>query len=216
MLKYLRVSSNVWDWKAEHLGVPCRKCSTRKELLGYDRHWNRYWLLEGSCPQAVTSDDSPASAWVYVERCQPPDGALGSRRPRQPSSEEEELPLGRLAQQAQHDDQEAQQAKRGKVEIPADQEDATSWGCYKSAEHVGKLVDYLNYRGKCSATPALHQAELHSSQMSWGCQHLQLSRVVFSVQVILQKQLFILVHRSWISVLALGRRIVYTTVFCYV
>ena len=125
----------------------------RKEMLGYDRHWNRYWIIEVRCQQDITNEKTPDTAWVYVERCQPPTGALGLRRPRQPSSEEEDLPLGQLAQQAQHDDQEAQQAKRRKVEIPADQEDATSWGCYKSAEHMGKVIDYLNYRGRCSAMP---------------------------------------------------------------
>ena len=41
-------------------------------MLGYDRRWNRYWLLRGSCPDAVTEDDSPASSWVYVEHCQLP------------------------------------------------------------------------------------------------------------------------------------------------
>ena len=120
----------------------------RKDMLGYDRHWNRYWMLEGSCPEAVTSDDSPASAWVYVESCQPPPGQ-GPRHPRAPStSEDEELPLGQLAQQAQHDSPEAQRAKRRRVQIPADQGEARSWGCYKTAEHVGELVSFLNYRGE--------------------------------------------------------------------
>ncbi len=110
-------------------------------MLGYDRHWNRYWLLEGSCPEAVTSEDSPASAWVYVERCQAPPGQQGQRHPRESSNdEEEELSLGQLAQ-------EAQRAKRRKVQIPDDQAKAASWGCYKSAEQVGKLINYLNYRG---------------------------------------------------------------------
>ena len=141
--------------RIEELTVEIRKCSLRKEMLGYDRHWNRYWLLEGSCPQAFTSDDSPASAWVYVERCQPPEGALGQKHPREPSSEEEELPLGQLAQQAQQGDQEPQRAKRRKIEIPADQAEAISLGCYKSAEHVGKLIDFLNYKGQQLSLPAL-------------------------------------------------------------
>ena len=141
----------------------CRNCSLRKEMLGYDRHWTRYWLLEGSCPQALTSDDLPASAWVYVERCKPPPaGFYGSRRPRRPS-EEEDLPLGQLAQQAQRDDQKSQQAKRRKVEIPPDQQDGVSWGCYKSAEHVGELISYLNYRGTCSAVPAF------TASTVWNC-----------------------------------------------
>ena len=26
----------------------CREGHLRKDLLGFDRHWNRYWLLGGS------------------------------------------------------------------------------------------------------------------------------------------------------------------------
>ena len=92
-----------------------------------------------------------------------PRWRLRLQAPRQPSSEEEDLPLGQLAQQAQHNDQEAQQAKRRKVEIPDDQEDATSWGCYKSAEHVGKLIDYLDYKGKRISVPPL------ASGQALGC-----------------------------------------------
>ncbi|KAL0021618.1 hypothetical protein WJX79_009112 [Trebouxia sp. C0005] len=130
--------------RIEELTVEIRKCSLRKDMLGYDRHWNRYWLLEGSCPEAVTSDDTPASAWVYVERCLAPPGQ-GQGHPRGSSnSEDEELPLGQLAQR---DDPEGQHAKRRKVQIPDDQGEAHSWGCYKTAEHVGKLINFLNYRG---------------------------------------------------------------------
>ncbi len=119
----------------------------RKDMLGYDRLWSRYWLLEGSCPEAVTSDDSPASCWVYVERCHSPPGEKRHHR-KSPHDEEEDLPLGQLAQQAQHDEEAPQRAKRRKVRIPDDQGEATSWGCYKSAERVSQLIDYLNPRGK--------------------------------------------------------------------
>lgn len=130
--------------RIEQLTVEIRKCSLRKDMLGYDRHWNRYWLLEGSCPEAVTSDDSPASAWVYVERCLAPPGQ-GQGHPRGSSnSEDEELPLGQLAQR---DGSEGQRAKRRKVQIPDDQGEAHSWGCYKTAEHLDKLLTFLNYRG---------------------------------------------------------------------
>ena len=120
-------------------------------MLGFDRHWNRYWLLEGSCSEAASSDGSPASSWVYVERCQPPPGAQGQRHSEDIHlEEEEELPLGQLAQQAQHDNQEAQRAKRREVLIPDDQGKAASWGCYKTAEHVTELITFLNYRGMSS------------------------------------------------------------------
>lgn len=118
----------------------------RKDMLGYDRHWNRYWLLEGSCPEGVTSDDSPASSWVYVEKCLPPPGEKRQQRD-SPDDEDEHLPLGQLAQQAQQDDHEAQRAKRQRDAIPDDQKGATAWGCYKSTEHVSQLIDYLNSRG---------------------------------------------------------------------
>lgn len=120
-------------------------------MLGFDRHWNRYWLLEGSCSEAASSDGSPASSWVYVERCQPPPGAQGQTHSKDTHlEEEEELPLGQLAQQAQHDSQEAQRAKRREVQIPDDQGRAASWGCYKTAEHVTELITFLNYRGMSS------------------------------------------------------------------
>ena len=112
-------------------------------MLGYDRHWSRYWLLEGSCPGAVAPDDSPASCWVYVERCHCPPG--DKRHQRESPDEEEDLPLG---QQAQHDEEAPQRAKRRKVQIPDDQGEAVSWGCYKSAEHVSQLIEYLNPRGR--------------------------------------------------------------------
>ena len=131
----------------------CRKCSLRKDMLGYDRHWNRYWMLEGSCSEAVAHDDSPASCWVYVERCHPPSGGNHINR-ESPDDEEEELPLGRLAQQAQHEDEGIQHAKRQKVQIPDDQAEAVSWGCYRSIEHVSKLIDYLNSRGTFFSTLA--------------------------------------------------------------
>lgn len=53
---------------------------------------------------------------------------------------EEELPLGQLAQQAQH-------AKRRKVQIADDQGPVQTWGCYKTAEHVGRLIKFMNPRG---------------------------------------------------------------------
>lgn len=127
----------------------------RKDMLGYDRHWNRYWLLEGSCPEALTSDDSPASCWVYVERCYCPPGEKRQHR-ESADDEEEDLPLGQLAQQAQHDDEAPQRAKQRKVEIPDDQGEAVSWGCYKSVEDVSKLIDFLNSRGMFSYTYHLH------------------------------------------------------------
>ena len=137
------------------LGLVCRKCSLRKDMLGYDRHWNRYWLLEGSCPEAVTSDDSPASCWVYVERCN--QSTTAKRQLKESSDEEEEsLPLGQLAQQAQHDTEKTRQAKRRKIQTLAEQEATASWGCYKSSEHVGNLMDYLNSRGVTLTRLRLH------------------------------------------------------------
>lgn len=131
-------------------------------MLGYDRHWNRYWLLEGSCPEAVTSDDTPASAWVYVERCLAPP-VQGQGHPRGSSnSEDEELPLGQLAQR---DDPEGQRAKRRKVQIPEDQGEAHSWGCYKTAEHVGELITFLNYRGTVCLLTGLSEALQHVQLM---------------------------------------------------
>ena len=126
-------------------------------MLGYDRHWNRYWLLEGSCPEAVAPDKSPASCWVYVERCHPPSGGKHKSRA-SPDDEEEDLPLGQLAQQAQHEDGHPQRAKRRKVQIPDDQGEAVSWGCYRSTEHVGKLMDFLNSRGTFLPNPCVCQA----------------------------------------------------------
>lgn len=120
-------------------------------MLGYDRHWSRYWLLEGSCPEGMTADDSPASCWVYVEKCHCPPGENRQHR-ESPHDEEEDLPLGQLAQQAQHDDEAHQRAKRRKVQIPDDQGGAVSWGCYKSVEHVSTLINYLNSRGRASYT----------------------------------------------------------------
>lgn len=127
----------------------------RKDMLGYDRHWSRYWLLEGSCPEAVTSDDSPASCWVYVERCHCPPGDNRQQR-ESPIDEEEDLPLGQLAQQAQHNEEAPQRAKRRKVQIPDDQGEAVSWGCYKSVEHVSQLIDFLDSRGMFPYTHHLH------------------------------------------------------------
>lgn len=124
-------------------------------MLGYDRHWSRYWLLEGSCPEAVTADESPASCWVYVERCHFPPGEKQQQRG-SPDDEEEDLPLGQLAQQAQHGEEAPQRAKRRKVQIPDDQGDAVSWGCYKTVEHVSKLIDFLNTRGTFLYTQQWH------------------------------------------------------------
>ncbi|KAL0039732.1 hypothetical protein WJX77_006357 [Trebouxia sp. C0004] len=130
--------------RIEELTVEIRKCSLRRDMLGFDRHWNRYWLLEGSCPEAVTSDDTPAPAWVYVERCVAPPGQGQGHLRGSSNSEDEELPLGQLAQR---DDPERQHAKRRKVQMPDDQGEAHSWGCYKTADHLGKLITFLNYRG---------------------------------------------------------------------
>ena len=132
-------------------------------MLGYDRHWSRYWLLEGSCPEAMTSDDSPASCWVYVERCHCPPGEQRQHR-ESADDEEEDLPLGQLAQQAQHDEEAPQRAKRRKVHIPDDQGEAVSWGCYKSVEHVSKLIDFLNSRGMFPDPYYLH-VSLAAAQM---------------------------------------------------
>ena len=53
---------------------------------------------------------------------------------------EEELPLGQLAQQVQH-------AKTRNGQIADDQGPVQSWGCYKTAEHVGQLMRFMNARG---------------------------------------------------------------------
>ena len=124
-------------------------------MLGYDRHWSRYWLLEGSCPEAVTSDESPDSCWVYVERCHWPPGENQQHR-ESPDDEEEDLPVGQLAQQAQHDGEAPQRAKRRKVQIPDDQGGAVSWGCYKTVEHVSRLINFLNSTGMFPSTCHSH------------------------------------------------------------
>lgn len=60
---------------------------------------------------------------------------------------EEELPLGQLAQQAQHGDVDAQHAKRAKVQIADDQGPVQSWGSYKTVEHVQQLIKFMNPKG---------------------------------------------------------------------
>ncbi|KAL3143607.1 hypothetical protein ABBQ38_002404 [Trebouxia sp. C0009 RCD-2024] len=123
--------------RIEELTVEIRKCSLRKDMLGYDRHWSRYWLLEGSCSEAVAPDESPASCWVYVETCHCPPGEKRQHR-ESPGDEEEDLPLGQLAQQAQHDGETHQRAKRRKIQIPDDQGEAVSWGLRES--HLQKAL----------------------------------------------------------------------------
>ncbi len=40
----------------------CREGHLRKDLLGFDRHWNRYWLLGAS----FTTGKHCALQWVVV------------------------------------------------------------------------------------------------------------------------------------------------------
>lgn len=160
--------------RVRELAAKLREGHLRKDLLGFDRHWNRYWLLGASFTTGGEQDARPG--WVFQEKAAPPPAeklAPGERL--QPSKQQlaeharreaeagftaagDEDALG-LKQESLRDRQDW--TPKGTVEakpsekpshrllviIPEDQGPGQGWAWYKTPRQLDLLIRHLNPKG---------------------------------------------------------------------